>query len=291
VVEFLLGLLVHGVITGSMYAAVALGLTLTYGIMGILNFAHGEMLMVGSYVAYVLVTRYQQSFAVAAVGAIVVVAALALIIERTTFRFARSEHLNGLVISLGLIAILQNSALAVWGADPLSIPPPLPQIIEFAGTGVGLQRLVASAVTLVLIVAVMLFLKLTPLGKAIRATAQNPAVASIFGIKANRIISITFVLGAALAALVGAFIGTIYTLTPFMGGLPALKGFVVVILGGLGSVGGAVIAGLLLGVVESFGGALVSSAFRDGFGFAMLILVLLVRPWGLFGQRPERDET
>jgi branched-chain amino acid transport system permease protein len=239
----------------------------------------------------VLVTRYQQSFAVAAVGAIVVVAALALIIERTTFRFARSEHLNGLVISLGLIAILQNSALAVWGADPLSIPPPLPQIIEFAGTGVGLQRLVASAVTLVLIVAVMLFLKLTPLGKAIRATAQNPAVASIFGIKANRIISITFVLGAALAALVGAFIGTIYTLTPFMGGLPALKGFVVVILGGLGSVGGAVIAGLLLGVVESFGGALVSSAFRDGFGFAMLILVLLVRPWGLFGQRPERDET
>jgi branched-chain amino acid transport system permease protein len=289
--EFVVGLLIHGLITGSMYAAVALGLTLTYGIMGILNFAHGEMLMVGSYVAYVLVTRYHQSFPIAAAGAVAGVALLALVIERTTFRFARGEHLNGLVISLGLIAILQNSALAVWGADPLSIPPPLPQIVEFAGTGVGLQRLVASGVTLALIVGVMLFLKLTSLGKAIRATAQNPAVASIFGIKANRVISITFALGAALAALVGAFVGTIYTLTPFMGGLPALKAFVVVILGGLGSVGGAVLAGLLLGVVESFGGAFVSSAFRDGFGFAVLIGVLLFRPWGLFGQRPERDET
>ena len=136
--EFVVGLLIHGLITGSMYAAVALGLTLTYGIMGILNFAQGAM-----------------------VG----VALLALVVERTTFRFARGEHLNGLVISLGLIAILQNSALAIWGADPLSIPPPLPQIVEFAGTGVGLQRLVASGVTLALIVAVMLFLKVTSLGK------------------------------------------------------------------------------------------------------------------------------
>ena len=273
-----------------MYAAVALGLTLTYGIMGILNFAHGEMLMVGSYVAYVLVTHYQASFFVAALGAMAAVGILAFVIERSTFRFARSEHLNGLVISLGLIAILQNSALAIWGADPLSIPPPFPQIVEFAGTGIGLQRLLACAVTLALIGSLMLFLRFTPFGKAIRATAQNPAVASIFGIKVNRVISITFVLGAVLAALVGAFIGTIYTLTPFMGGLPALKGFVVVILGGLGSVRGAILAGLLLGVVESFGGALISSAFRDGFGFAVLIAVLLVRPWGLFGQRPERDE-
>ncbi len=288
--ELLLGLLVHGLITGTMYAAVALGLTLTYGIMGILNFAHGEMLMVGSYVAYVLVTRYQVSFPVAALGAMAAVALLAFVIERSTFRFARGEHLNGLVISLGLIAILQNSSLAIWGADPLSIPPPLPQIIEFAGTGVGLQRLLATVITLVLLAALMLFLKLTSFGKAIRATAQNPAVASIFGIRINRVISITFALGATLAALMGAFVGTIYTLTPFMGGLPALKAFVVVILGGLGSVGGAIVAGLLLGVVESFGGAFVSSAFRDGFGFAMLIAVLLIRPWGLFGRRPERDE-
>jgi len=288
--ELLFGLFLHGLITGTMYAAVALGLTLTYGIMGILNFAHGEMLMVGSYVAYLLVTQYHASFAVAALGAMAAVAALAFIIERSTFRFARSEHLNGLVISLGLIAILQNSALAIWGADPLSIPPPFPQIIELAGTGIGLQRLLATVITLILLAGLVLFLRLTSLGKAIRATAQNPAVASIFGIRVNRVISITFALGAALAALMGAFVGTIYTLTPFMGGLPALKAFVVVILGGLGSVGGAIVAGLLLGVVESFGGAFISSAFRDGFGFAMLIAVLLVRPWGLFGQRPERDE-
>lgn len=286
----LLGLLVHGLITGTMYAAVALGLTLTYGIMGILNFAHGEMLMVGGYVAYVLVTHYHVNFAVAALGAVATVAVLAFVIERSTFRFARNEHLNGLVISLGLIAILQNSALAVWGADPLSIPPPFPQVVEFAGTGIGLQRLLASAITLVLLGALLLFLKLTSLGKAIRATAQNPAVASIFGIKTNRVMSITFVAGAGLAALMGAFAGTIYTLTPFMGGLPALKAFVVVILGGLGSVSGAIAAGLLLGLVESFGGALISSTFRDGFGFAVLIAVLLFRPWGLFGQRPERDE-
>lgn len=283
--------MIHGLITGSLYATVALGLTLTYGIMGILNFAHGDLLMVGAYVAYLLVTRYGVNFLLATVAAMLAVAGLALVIERTTFRFARHEHLNGLVISLGLIAILQNLALAGWGADPLSIPPPFPQIVGVFGVTIGLQRVVAFALTVGLIVLFMVFLKATRLGKAIRGTAQNATVASILGIRVNTVISLTFAAGAGLAAMAGALIGTIYNLTPYMGGVPAMKAFVVVILGGLGSVGGAIVAGFLLGIVESLGGGLISSAFKDGFGFVALILVLLLRPWGLFGLRPERDEA
>lgn len=284
------GLVIHGLVTGSIYAAVALGLTLTYGIMGILNFAHGELLMAGAYAAYVLVTGYKVNFLVATLAAMLFVAVLALIIERTTFRFARHEHLNGLVISLGLIAILQNLALAAWGADPRSIPPPFPQIVELFGVSIGLQRLVAFGISVGLILIFMVFLRVTRLGKAIRATAQNAQVASILGIKVNRVIALTFAMGSALAAMAGALIGTIYNLTPFMGGLPVMKGFVVVILGGLGSVGGSIVAGFLLGVVESLGGGFVSSAFKDGFGFVALIGILLIRPWGLFGPRPEREE-
>jgi branched-chain amino acid transport system permease protein len=286
----LLDLVVHGLVTGSLYATVALGLTLTYGIMGILNFAHGEMLMVGAYVAFVLVTTWRTSFAVATAAAMLAVALLAWVIERTTFRFARGEHLNGLVVSLGLIAILQNLVLARWGADPLSIPPPFPQIVEVLGVTIGLQRLVAFGLTVALIFLFTVFLKLTPAGRAVRATAQNPAMAAILGIKVDRVISLTFALGAAFAAMAGALIGTLYNLTPFMGSLPAMKAFVVVILGGLGSVGGAIVAGFLLGVIESLGAGLISSAFKDAFGFVALIVMLLVRPWGLFGLRPERDE-
>ncbi len=288
--SLLLDLVIHGLVTGSIYATVALGLTLTYGVMGILNFAHGELLMVGAYVAYVLVTGYGVNFLVATLAAMAAVALLAVLIERTTFRFARNEHLNGLVISLGLIAILQNLALARWGADPLSIPPPLPQIVDIFGVTIGLQRIVVFGLTVGLIGLFMAFLRFTTLGKAIRATAQSPTVASILGIRVNRVISLAFAMGAGLAALAGALIGTIYNLTPYMGGLPAMKAFVVVILGGLGSVGGAIIAGFLLGVAESLGGGLISSAFKDGFGFAALIVVLLTRPWGLFGFRPEREE-
>ena len=282
--------LVHGLVTGSMYAAVALGLTLTYGILGILNFAHGEMLMVGAYVAFALTAR-QFNFLLAALASAVVVGCLGWVIERTTFRYARHEHLNGLVVSLGLVAILQNIALAVWGADPLSIPPPLPRTLEMAGVRLGEQRLLAFGLTVGLIVLLSLFLKRARVGKAIRATAQNPAVAASLGIRTERVIAITFALSAALAGLVGALVGTIYTITPFMGGLPAMKGFVVMILGGLGSVGGSILAGFLVGVVESFGGGLVSSMFKDGFGFVALILILIFRPWGLFGQRPERGDV
>ncbi len=282
--------LVHGLVTGSMYAAVALGLTLTYGILGILNFAHGEMLMVGAYVAFVLTAR-EINFLLAALASTVVVGFLGWVIERTTFRYARHEHLNGLVVSLGLVAILQNIALAVWGADPLSIPPPLPRTLEIAGVRLGEQRLLAFGLTVGLIVLFSLFLKRARVGKAIRATAQNPAVAASLGIRTERVIAITFALSAALAGLVGALVGTIYTITPFMGGLPAMKGFVVMILGGLGSVGGSILAGFLVGVVESFGGGLVSSMFKDGFGFMALILILIFRPWGLFGQRPEREDV
>jgi len=291
VLVYMANFLVHGLITGSMYAAVALGLTLVYGIMGILNFAHGEILMVGAYLAFVLTEQLGVNFLAATAASTVAMALLGVIIERTTFRYARQEHLNGLVVSLGLAAILQNVALAVWGADPLSITPPLPHTLDLAGIRVGEQRLLAFVLTVGLIVAFSVFLKKTRLGKGIRATAENQEVAATLGIRTERIIVTTFSLSAALAGLVGALVGSIYTITPLMGGLPCMKGFVVMVLGGLGSVWGAILAGFLLGVVESFGGGMISSIFKDGFGFMALILILIFRPWGLFGNRPEREDA
>jgi branched-chain amino acid transport system permease protein len=283
--------LVHGLITGSMYAAVALGLTLVYGILGILNFAHGEILMIGAYVAFVLTAQLGVNFLLAVAASTLAMAILGIVIERTTFRYARHEHLNGLVISLGLAAILQNVALAVWGADPLSIIPLFPHTLDVAGVRVGEQRLLAFMLVVGLIVAFSLFLKKTRLGKGIRATAENPEVAATLGIRTERIIVATFSLSAGLAGLVGALIGSIYTITPLMGGLPCMKGFNVMVLGGLGSVWGAILAGFLLGVVESFGGGMISSIFKDGFGSVALILILIFRPWGLLGHRPEREDA
>jgi branched-chain amino acid transport system permease protein len=282
-------LILDGVIIGGIYVLVAVGLTLTYGVMYILNFAHGEMLMWGAFLALVFSTGAQLGFVPAMILAALVLALAGIAIERLTFRRVRYDHLNGLILSMGLIAVLQNVALAIWGADPRSIPSPFPDVVRLGSIQFGMDRLVAFAISLVLVGLMSAFLRFTKTGKAIRAAAQNPEVAELIGINLDRIVTVTFAISSALAGAAGALFGMIFTVTPFMGAVPVMKGFVVVIMGGLGSVEGAILAGFLLGTAESLGGGLISPALKDGFGFLALIALLLWRPSGVLGRVLQRD--
>jgi branched-chain amino acid transport system permease protein len=196
--------------------------------------------------------------------------------------------LNALIVSMGLIAIFENVAVAVWGTDPRSIPSPFSGIVRIGWIQFGQDRLVAFVSSLLLASGLSLFLKLTRIGKAIRAAAQNPEVAEAVGINLDRVVAVVFGVSCALAGAAGALYGMIFTVTPLMGGIPLMKGVVVVVLGGLGSVEGAILAGFLLGIAESLGGGLVSPLLKDGFGLAVLIGVLLWRPSGILGYELKR---
>jgi len=277
----------NGLLTGSIYAIVALGITMTFGLLNILNFAHGEMLMLGGYLAMVMVNNLGLSFFLAVPLAMVLVAGLGLLVERFTFRHVRGLPVNGLIISIGLIAVFQNVAAAIWGADYLLIKPTFTDNVEVWGIPFALQRLFATVVVLALVVSCYVLLQRSKTGKAIRAVAQESEAAALMGIPIDRVVAISFALGAALAAAAGAFVGSIFFLTPHVGTNFVMKGFVVIILGGLGSIPGAILGSVILGLAESLGAGFLSSEFQAAYGFAIMILVLMFRPWGLFG-RPER---
>ncbi len=273
--------------TGSIYALVGLGLTMTFGLLDILNFAHGQMLMLGAYGTFFLV-RAGVPFLPAMVIAMGGVALLGVIVERVFFRPVRATPVNGLIVSIGLIAVIENVALVAWGADPKDIQPSLVGAVQVGGVSVILQRLLVLGITVVLIVLFSVFLRSSTLGKWIRATAQNREAAALMGIPTDRVVSVSFALGSALAAASGALLATLFPFDPFVGEVPVLKGFIVIILGGLGSPAGAILGGFALGISEALGAGLIASAFRDGFGFAILILALLWRPQGLMAPRRSR---
>jgi branched-chain amino acid transport system permease protein len=279
-VDEILQQLLNGIMTGSIYALVGLGLTMTFGLLDILNFAHGQMLMLGAYATFFLV-QAGVPFLPAVVLAMGGVALLGAVMERVFFRPVRATPINGLIVSIGLIAVIENVALLAWGADPKEVRPPLLGAVQVGGVSLILQRVLVLLITLGLIALFSLFLRSSTLGKWIRATAQNREAAALMGIPTDRVIAVSFALGSALAAACGGLLATLFPFDPFVGEVPVLKGVMVIILGGLGSPAGAILGGLLLGVTEALGAGLISSAFRDGFGFVILILALLWRPQGL----------
>ncbi len=283
-VEDILQQLLNGVMTGSVYALVGLGLTMTFGLLEILNFAHGQMLMLGAYATFLLV-QAGVPFPLAMLVAMGGIALLGAVVERVFFRPVQSTPVNGLIVSIGLIAVIENVALLVWGPDPKEIRPPLVGAVQVGGVSLILQRLLVLGLTATLIVLFTVFLRFTTLGKWTRATAQNREAAALMGIPTDRVIAVSFALGSALAAACGALLATLFPFDPFLGEVPVLKGFIVIILGGLGSPVGAVLGGLALGITEALGAGLISSAFRDGFGFVVLILALMWRPQGLLAPR------
>jgi branched-chain amino acid transport system permease protein len=276
----------NGLVVGCSYALIAVGLTAIFGLMEIANFAHGQFYMLGAYFSYWLTRVVGLDFWTGLVASIVGVMLLGVILERTLFRLLRGASLSSSVLAtIALSIFLENLALNVWGPRPQKILSPFETgSIEFLGIFTTPERLLMLFVTVLIVILLHLGLRHTQTGKAIRATFQQREAAALVGIDIDRLYTLTFAIGAGLAALAGVLLGTIFVVQPSMGGIATLKAFVVVTLGGISSFAGGIAGGLVLGLAESFG-AIIAPAYKDAVGFILVMLVLLYKPDGLFGKK------
>jgi len=283
----MLVILINGLIIGSTYVLIAAGLTLIFGILDSINLAHGEFYMIGAFATYFLFSSLGLNFWLALIFSMIIVATFGVVIEKLVFRPLRSQPLlNTMLVSIGLSVLFANVAQLLWSADPRIIKTSMvEQTIRFAGVTLNLQRLIVVVVAAFLMIGLHLLIKKTNIGKAMRSVAQDRDAAALMGVNIDKVYSFTFAIGCALAAAAGGLIGPIFLVYPTMGAVPFIKAFTVVILGGLGNVFGAIAGGLLLGVIESFGAAYISTMYKDTFAFIILILVLLFKPSGLLGRR------
>lgn len=282
--------LINGVSLGSVYAIIALGYTMVYGIAKMLNFAHGDVIMIGAYIALLSVTQTGLSPILAVLIAVVVCTLLGMLIERVAYKPLRnaSSSLAVLITAIGVSYLLQNVALLVFGANAQSFPT----VITWKGVSLANGALKISGETVitiascvVIMVVLMLFVQKTKPGQAMRAVSEDKGAAQLMGINVNATIALTFAIGSGLAAIAGVLLCSAYpSLTPYTGAMPGIKAFVAAVFGGIGSIPGAFIGGLLLGIIEILGRAYISSQMADALVFAVLILVLLVKPSGLLGK-------
>ncbi|MEY2890165.1 MAG: hypothetical protein RJA98_73 [Pseudomonadota bacterium] len=295
--------IINGLVLGSMYALVALGYTMVYGIINLINFAHGEVLMVGALVSWTVVSALAGSglpgwalMLISLIAAIVVCSALNFAIEKIAYRPLRTApRLAPLITAMGMSLLLQTLAMIIWKPTIKSYPILLPsEPIEVFGAVINTVQILILVITALTLAGLMYLVNYTKLGRAMRATAENPRVASLMGVKPDLVISATFVIGAALAALAGVMWAANYgSASHTMGFLPGLKAFTAAVFGGIGNLGGAMVGGVLLGLIEALGagyigqltGGVLGSNYQDIFAFIVLILVLTLRPSGLLGER------
>ncbi len=283
--EFIPQYVFNGLVVGCSYALIAVGLTAIFGLMEIANFAHGQFYMLGAYFTYWLTRIVGLNFWTGLVASVIGVMLIGVILERTLFRILRGASLSSSVLAtIALSIFLENLALNVWGPRPQKILSPFETgSIEFLGIFTTPERLLMLFVTVLIVILLHLGLRHTQTGKAIRATFQQREAAALVGIDIDRLYTLTFAIGAGLAALAGVLLGTIFVVQPSMGGIATLKAFVVVTLGGISSFAGGIAGGLVLGLAESFG-AIIAPAYKDAVGFILVMLVLLYKPDGLFGK-------
>jgi branched-chain amino acid transport system permease protein len=284
--EALLQHLVNGLVLGGTYALLGIGLTLIFGLMNVVNFAHGEFYTLGANAAFAALALAGLPFLGALALAMLVGAGLGALTERALLRPLRGESIDTvMLVMIGLWIAMQNGELLVWGGVAKSIPHPFPTApLALGPLSIAPLRLFVLAAALALIAGAHLLIHRTRLGRAMRATFQDPDTAALMGVRIARIHTATFALGSALAAAAGALLGPVFLAYPSMGDLAALKAFSVVILGGLGNVAGATLGGLILGIAEELGAGYVSSGYRDAVGFVIIVAMLLVRPSGLFAR-------
>jgi len=282
----LLEQIANGTIIGCIYVLVALGMVLIFGVMQVLNFAHGVLFMAGGYVCHFAFFKITGSYPAAIALSMMALALLGLALERTVFRPLRNNIQMQIVASLGLILVIQNGVVALWGPNALQMRVPAAEtIVRLGSLSFTAQHFVVIGTVAATVVGLQLFLTRSRLGTAIRAVSQNADAARVVGVDANRIFILTFVISSALAALGGALLGPLFLIFPQMGDAPLLKALTAIVLGGMGSVPGAVVGGLAIGIIEAVSTLFIPTDFRDTVVFGLLILTLLVRPWGLFGVR------
>ena len=283
----LLQVVVSGLLLGGIYALVSVGLTLTFGVVRIANFAHGEFLMVGMFLAWVLHERAGIDPYLACVVVGPALFAMGFLVERSLIRpVIQASHMAQIFVTVGLAVFLQNGALMIWGADHRGVIVPYADRVWFVGPIVlSLPRVVAFAVAMALCLALLAFLRWTYWGKAVRATAEDREITRVMGIDTGRVYSLTFATGAGLAGIAGALLLPMYAVYPTVGIQFVLVAFIVAVLGGLGSAVGAILAGLVIGVVEVLSGFLIAPGLQQALYFIVFLLVLIVRPAGLLGRR------
>lgn len=282
--------LVNGLSIGSVYAIIALGYTMVYGIAKMLNFAHGDVIMVGAYISFCVTNYLNMPAVVSVVAAVAVCTVLGVIIEGIAYRPLRgASNLAVLITAIGVSYFLQNAAQLIWTANSKSFPSiiSIGTLSLFGGAlQISDKVIVTIAVSLIIMVALTLFTGKTRMGKAMRAVSEDREAAQLMGINVNRTISLTFAIGSALAAIAGILLCSSYpTLQPTTGSMPGIKAFTAAVIGGIGSIPGAMIGGLFLGIIEALSKAYLSSEFSDAIVFAVLIIVLIVKPTGLLGKK------
>lgn len=285
-----LSYLINGISLGSVYAIIALGYTMVYGIAKMLNFAHGDVIMVGAYISF-CVTQYLGLPAFLSVlAAMVVCTVLGIVIERLAYKPLRSApKLAVLITAIGMSYLLQNAALLIWSSNPKSFSSVvnLGSVRLFDGRLlISDEPIVTVLCCIVIMVALTLFTSRTRMGKAMRAVSEDQGAAQLMGVDVNLTISVTFAIGSALAAVAGVLLCSAYpVLQPTTGSMPGIKAFTAAVFGGIGSIPGAMLGGILLGIIEIFGKAYISTELGDAIVFLVLIIMLLVKPTGLLGKK------
>ncbi len=282
--------LINGVSLGSVYALIALGYTMVYGIAKMLNFAHGDVIMVGAYMSYIATTAMGFPPMVSVIFAMLVCTLLGILIEKFAYKpLRKATSLAVLITAIGMSYLLQNIALLVFKSDPKSFKSivSLDSLSLFGGKlTITSESIVTVAVCVVIMVALSVFTKKSKMGKAMRAVSEDRGAAELMGINVNVTISVTFAIGSALAAIAGVLLCSAYpVLVPTTGSMPGIKAFTAAVFGGIGSIPGAMVGGILLGVIEIFSKAYISTQLSDAIVFAVLIIVLLVKPTGLLGKK------
>ena len=281
--------LINGISLGSVYAIIALGYTMVYGIAKMLNFAHGDVIMIGCYVVFTTMSGLQFNPLLSVLISVLVCTVLGIVVEKVAYKpLRKASPLAVLITAIGVSYLLQNVALLVFGADTKSFSSiiTLPAL-KLAGGKLSISSVtVVTVVTCVIIMAgLMLFIKKTKAGRAMLAVSEDKDAAQLMGVNVNGTISLTFAIGSGLAAIAGVLLCSAYpTLTPYIGSMPGIKAFTAAVFGGIGSIPGAFIGGILLGIIEVLGRAYISSQLSDAIVFAVLIIVLLVKPTGILGK-------
>ena len=286
----LIDILVWGAATGCIYVLLAAGLNLIFGVMKLVNFAHGELLMLGAFISFSVTVSLGVNAYGGVLVAMFVVALIGVGVERLCFRkVLGTEKLNEIIVSLGLIYFFANAAVLVWGDKPKDIVSPLENLSVAVSSSaiIRYDLIIAISIVATMLVGLFFLIRKTKIGLAMTATSQRSETAKLMGINVNKVYMFSFALGAALAGAAGALYGILFTFTPQIGALPTIKAFAIIILGGLGSIPGAVVGGLLYGITEYTATIFLGDIWRNAVAFAILIAVLAVRPTGIFGQKGE----
>ncbi|MET1013215.1 MAG: branched-chain amino acid ABC transporter permease [Paenisporosarcina sp.] len=279
--------IVNGISLGSIYALIALGYTMVYGIIKLINFAHGDVFMVGSFIGFYSITAWGLEFFPALLLSMVACAAFGVLIERIAYkRLRNATRIAALITAIGVSLLIEYGVIYVRGAQPEAYPDVVPNIsFELFGAQISSQSILILSVSVILMIILQLIVHKTKIGKAMRAVSHDVDAAKLMGINVDNTISATFAIGSALAGAAGVIFGVYYTkIEPLMGVIPGLKAFVAAVLGGIGIIPGAMVGGLVLGVVESVVSGLGFSLWRDAAAFIILILILIFRPSGIFGK-------